>query len=138
MLFGAINFAAVAVCVVVALIVGALWHSPFLFGRLWMHAYGYTPEQMKTVARRTPTAYIVSTIGYFLMALVLSVLVIWTAADSLQRGLGLGFMVWVGFVANTGLIWNRFSDKPLTAWLIDSAFELVYLLFMGAVLAVWV
>jgi uncharacterized membrane protein (DUF485 family) len=138
MLFGAINFVAVAVCVVVALVVGALWHSPFLFGHLWMRAYGYTPEQMKTVARRTVPAYVVSAFGYFLMALVLSVLVIWTAADNLDRGLGLGFMVWVGFVANTGLIWNRFSDKPLAAWLIDSAFELVYLLFMGAVLAVWV
>lgn len=138
MLFGAINYWAVVVCVVVAMAVGALWHSPFLFGGIWMKAYGYSHEEMNAMRRRALPAYLISAVGYLLMALVMSVLVIWTAADTLSRGLGLGLMVWMGFVANTGLIGNRFSDKPLAAWLVDSIWELAYLLFMGGLLAAWV
>ena len=36
---------------------GALWYSPFLFGRLWVKAHGYTPEQlvaMRAGAARSP------------------------------------------------------------------------------------
>ncbi|MEJ2106748.1 MAG: DUF1761 domain-containing protein [Acidiferrobacteraceae bacterium] len=135
--FGLINYAAVAVCVVVAMAVGALWHSPFLFGRIWMKAYGYSPEEAAAMRRRALPAYLISAASYLLMSLALSVLAIWGGYDTWAKGLQLGLMVWVAIVAPTGLINNRFSDKPLAAWLIDSAWEFLYLLFMGGLLAAW-
>ena len=45
--------------------------------------------------------------------------------------------MWLGFVAPTSLTANMFSDKSLSAWLIDGGYQLCYLLLMGVILGSW-
>ncbi|MBT8100109.1 MAG: DUF1761 domain-containing protein [Gammaproteobacteria bacterium] len=52
-------------------------------------------------------------------------------------GLLLGFMVWLGFVAPTGLAVNLFSTRPIASWTIDAGFQLIALLIAATVFAVW-
>ena len=40
-------------------------------------------------------------------------------------------------VATIGLTGNRFSQKPIAAWVIDAGYQLAYLLIMAVVLTLW-
>lgn len=139
-MFGAqINFLAVVAASVATFLVGALWYSPILFGKLWMKAHGYTSEQLKEMQKTAAPAYLTSFVCYLFMAVVFSVLLsyVYPETSSAAKGLQLGFLLWLGFAATIGLTANMFSDKPLSTYLIDVAYQLVYLLIMGAILGGW-
>lgn len=138
-MFGAqINFLAVAASAVAAFLVGMLWYSPILFGKLWMKAHGYTSEKLKEMQKTATPAYITSFVCYLVMGVVFSVLLSYVYPDvSAVKGLQLGFLIWLGFAATIGLTGNMFSEKPLSTYLIDVAYQLVYLLIMGAILGGW-
>ena len=132
-----INFLAVLVAALATFFIGALWYLPLLFGKLWMKTHGYTHEKMQEMQKTAMRAYAVSLFCYLVMATVLVMLVGMTNATTVSQGMGLGFLCWLGFAAIIGLTANMFSEKPLSTYLIDAGYQLVYLLAMGAILAVW-
>jgi len=139
-MFGAINFLAVTAAAVATFLVGALWYSPILFGKLWMKAHGYSEEKVKEMQKTATQAYITSFVCYLVMAVVFSVLMSYVYPDNTAtatKGLQLGFLMWLGFAATIGLTANMFSEKSLSTYLIDVVYQLVYLLIMGAILGGW-
>ncbi len=139
-MFGAqINFLAVTTSAIATFLVGALWYSPALFGKLWMKAHGYTEEKVKEMQKTVAPAYITCFVCYLVMGVVFSVLLsyVYPEAPSAAKGLQLGFLFWLGFAATIGLTANMFSEKSLSTYLIDVAYQLVYLLIMGAILGAW-
>ena len=132
-----INFLAVVVAAVATFVIGALWYSPLLFGKQWMKAHGYTPEKLKEMQKSAMRAYAVSFVCYLVMATVLGVLTAMTNTYTAKGGAWLGLLCWLGFAATIGLTSNMFSEKPLSTYLIDAGYQLVYLLAMGAIIAVW-
>ncbi len=133
-----VNILAVLVAAVATFALGAIWYSPVLFAKQWMHAQGYTPEKLEAMKQKGVTrAYIVSVLCYLVMAYVLALLASYTQAATVAQGLWLGFLIWLGFAATIGLTGNMFSEKPISAWVIDAGYQLAYLLFMGVLLAVW-
>ncbi len=129
-----VNYLAVVVAALATMLIGALWYSPLLFGKVWMTAHGYSQEQMQKKAGR---AYIVSLFCYAAMALVLAVLVSYVGVSTAPQGAFLGFLVWVGFLATLGLTAHVFSEKPLSTYLIDTGYQLTYAVAMGVILAAW-
>ncbi len=129
-----INYLAVGVAALAPIIIGALWYSPLLFGNLWLKAHGFSAEQMRKTAGR---AYVVSLFCYVMMAFVLAVLVSYAGVSTVLQGALLGFLVWIGFLATLGLTAHVFSEKPLSTYLIDAGFQLVYAVVMGVILAAW-
>lgn len=128
---------AVLAAAVAAFCLGALWYSPLLFARLWMRAHSYTDEVLAEIKKDAPKAYFLAFVCYLVMALVLSAILSYARVDSMVEGAWLGFLCWAGFVATTGMVGNLFSAKPFSAFLIDSGYQLAYLLAMGAILAFW-
>ena len=49
----------------------------------------------------------------------------------------LGAIIWVAFAGTTGLMTNMYSNKPIALFLIDGGYQLVYMMVMGGILAVW-
>jgi hypothetical protein len=132
-----INFLAVVVSAVATFIIGALWYSPILFGKLWMKAHAYTEEKLKEMQKGVMRAYAVSFVCYLVMAAVLSGLMGLTNTATATGGMWIGFLCWLGFAATIGLTANMFSEKSLSTYLIDVGYQLVYLLVMGAILGAW-
>jgi hypothetical protein len=132
-----INFVAVFIAALSTFAVGALWYSPLAFGKLWLEIHGYDQEKMKELQASAGRSYAVSFLCYLLMALVLSILVGLTGVATFVQGMWLGTLVWAGFAFTIGLTGNMFSDKPLSAFLIDTGYQLVYLNIMGGILAAW-
>jgi len=131
------NYLAVIVAALAAFALGALWYSPALFAKQWMKAHGYSEEKLKEMQKSANKAYAVSVVCYLVMAAVLSVLMSYTGATTAAQGIRIGFLAWLGFAATLGLTANMFSEKPLSTYLIDAGYQLVYLLIMGAILGAW-
>ncbi len=129
-----INYLAVGVAAAATIFIGALWYSRLLFGKLWVKAHGYSEEKVKQMAGR---GFIVSLLCYVVMAFVLAVFVSYAGVSTVLQGAFLGFLVWIGFLATLGLTAHMFSEKPLSTYLIDAGYQLVYVVVMGVILAAW-
>jgi len=129
-----INWLALIVAALVRMVVGALWYAPFAFGKPWMRLVGCSPEEMKA---GMPKALAVDAIGSFIMAFVLVHAVHYAGAASAGQGAAVGFFNWLGFIAVTTLAASVYEKRPLRLFLINNGFQLVSLLLMGAIVAVW-
>lgn len=129
-----INLFAAAAAAIVSLGIGALWYSPVMFGRAWATANGYTREKLEFFKTNLGRIYLSSFIAYVATAVVLSILMVRLDMTSVGGGMAVGVMCWFGFVAAIGLTANMFSDRPLMAYAIDTGYQLVYLVSMGALL----
>jgi hypothetical protein len=127
----------VVVSALAVFVIGALWYSPALFGKQWVKAHGYTEEKIQQMRAGASRAYAVSFVCYLVMAVAMSILIGRIGVTMLQGGVKLGALIGVGFAATNGLTANMFSEKPLSTWLIDASYQIVYLMVMGAILAVW-
>jgi len=132
-----INYLAVGVAALAVLVLGALWYSPLLFGDVWVRAHGYTPEQVAEMQKSGLKTFGLAGVCYLVMGAVLSVLMGKAGVASVGAGVRLSVLCWVGFAATLGLTAHLFSDTPLTVYFIDTAYQLAYLVVMGAILSAW-
>ncbi len=132
-----VNIPAVLVSAVAAFALGALWYSPVLFAKQWMKAQGHTPEKLEAMKKGMARAYGVSFVCFLVTAAAMALLIGRLGIGSVLGGIKLGVLCWVGFAATVGLTANMYSDKPLSAYLIDAGYQLVYMVIMGIILALW-
>lgn len=132
-----INYLAVVVAAVVGFAIGGLWYSPLLFAKQWVKAHGYTEEQVKEMQKGAGKAYAISIACQLLIALAIAVLVSYLHLYVCVKGLKLGFLIWAGFAFPLGLMATMFTDKRIAVFWIDTGYQLVYLLIMGSIIAVW-
>jgi hypothetical protein len=70
-------------------------------------------------------------------AFVLGKIVAISTIHSPVYGMKLGFAVWLGFVTTVQLTNALFSRQPNKLYLINTGYQLVCYLAMGAILAAW-
>jgi hypothetical protein len=128
---------AIVVAVFATFALGALWYSPLLFGKLWVKAHGYTPDKLVQMRAGAARAYGVSLVCYAVMAICLAHLIARLGIADAAAAAQLGALCWAGFAATLGLTANMFSEKPLSTWLIDTGFQLVAIVAMCLLLALW-
>jgi hypothetical protein len=128
---------AVMLAAVAAFVIGFLWYSPFLFGNLWVQGHGYTPEQLAAMQTTVGRTYGIMFLCLIVSGVVLSLLLHLSATADAAGGARLGFLGWLGFAATTGLSGNLFGLAPLSLYAIDTAYQLVYFVAMGAILGYW-
>lgn len=135
--FSNVNWLAVVVCVVVAMISGFIWYHPAVFFKPWWRGIG--KEGMET-GNPNPMIYVFTILAAFVeavsVALLLNVMDV-MGSNTVAGGLGAGFMLWLGFVAPTNLVNKLFAGHGFTVWAIEAGNHLLNLLLFGAILAVW-
>src|SRR5262245_13708559 len=127
----------VLVSAVAVFVLGALWYSPVLFGRAWVRAHGYTDEKLAGMRATAGKAYAVSFVCYVVMAAAMSFLIGRMDITMIKGGVKLGAVLGFGFAATIGLTANMFSERRLSAWLIDAGYQVAYLILMGVILVAW-
>lgn len=129
-----INYLALVVAAVARFLFGWLWYSPLLFGRSWMALTNCDPEEMK---RRMPVLAAADLISNFVMAFVLVHAVHYAGANGAGQGAAVGFFNWLGFIATVMLMMILYEKRPAKLFWINSGFQLISLLIMGVIVAVW-
>lgn len=129
------SYLAVLVASVVAFVIGFLWYSPLLFGRIWIKLMGFSKNEIRKAKNKNMTLVMIlgflSTVvmAYFLNYLINSL----GYTDAVSGGL-IGFIVWLGFLATTMLGSVLWEGKPFSLYLINTTHHLVNYVVMGAIL----
>jgi hypothetical protein len=133
-----VNHVAVLLAAGVHVLVGTLWYSPLLFQKSWLSALKLTRERLSAEQKRTfATTLTFAALGSLLLAYALAYLLEFTGAHRVTEALTLGFVVWAGIIVTTGSNGVLFENRSLTAFWINAGYELVAVLLMLVLLAVW-
>jgi hypothetical protein len=138
--FMGLNVWAVLVCALATMVVGFLWYSPMLFANSWMKLMGYDPNDKAKIAEMQKSAgpsYALSLIASLLSAAVLAKLITISTVHSPLHGIKIALAVWLGFVTTVQLTNALFSRQPARLYAINTGYQLVCYVVMGAILAVW-
>lgn len=127
----------ILVAALAAFLLGALWYSPLLFAKAWVKSHGYSEEKLKQMQAKAGRTYAVSIVCFILMGYVLHILLSRLGAHTAGSGAAWGMHIWLGFALPIGLMANLYSDKSFLTFLIDTGYQLAFLLAMGAILAGW-
>jgi uncharacterized protein DUF1761 len=134
---GSINYLAVLVAGAATFLLGGLWYT-VLFGKLWQRLHGYSEEKLKELqAKMSPPLFFGGMIVcYLVLAFVVAVLITTFKVDSIYDGAVLGALLWL-VAAAIGMTGHLASGKRFGIFLIDTSFQLIYLVMMGALLGAW-
>lgn len=129
-----INWLAVIAAAVSTFVIGGLWYSPILFGKVWMKANGFSEEQLSGGS----PAIIFGVSGLFALVMAANL-----AAFLNFDGLTLGFAVGAGVAAGLGFaamglgIVALFERRNFTYILINGGYLTVAFAVMGLIIGVW-
>ncbi len=129
-----INWLAVIVAAIIRMVVGTIWYSPIGFVKPWQQLTGVTPEKMQAGLGK---AIGVDAVMSLVMAFILLHAVTYAGATSLVLGGAVGALSWLGFVLTTFLALWAYENRPLKLIAINTGHNLIAMVLMGAVLAVW-
>jgi hypothetical protein len=138
--FDGINFWAVLVCAIATMVIGFIWYSPILFAPPWMRLMGIDPNDKAKLAELQKGAgktYAISFVASVVSAVVLAKIIVVTTVITIPYGMKIGFAVWLGFVTTVQLTGALFSKQPGKLYLINTGYQLLCYLAMGAILAKW-
>lgn len=130
-----INLVAALVAGVINMVIGALWYSPALFGKMWMKEMGMKPED--GMAKNMGQAYGITFIGALIMAYVTALVLGYTGVGTMTEGLMMALWLWFGFAVTLPLNDVVFGKKSWNLYFVNVFYYLVVLAINGALLASW-
>ena len=138
----AINWLAVLASSIASFVIGFLWYSPVLFAKPWTALMGIdtsdpakVKEMQKEAGPMYGQAFVMTVISATFLAIVITRMLV--PPDDLLRGLKIAFGVWFGFVMTVQYTNALFTKKPRQLFLIDTGYQLVCYLVMGAIITKW-
>ena len=135
-----VNLWAVLVAAVATMPLGFLWYSPMLFANPWMKLMGYDPNDKAKIAEMQKSAgrsYALAFVASGLSAAVLGKIIAIASVHSVLYGMKFGFAMWLGFVTTVQLTNAVFSRQPWKLYAINTGYQLVCYLAMGAIMGAW-
>lgn len=130
------NLVAIFVAALVGFMLGGLWYT-LLFGKQWAAAHAFPPEKLAELKANAPRIYGISFVAMLVMSAVLSIILNHIGAHHWQSGALWGAHIWLGFAATIGLMANLYTGKEFSIFLIDTGYQLLFLVVMGAILGAW-
>ena len=140
MLFMGVNIWAVLASAVATMVLGFLWYSPVLFAKPWTTLMGYDPndkEKLAEMQKSAGPAYGMSLVASILSAFVLGKIITLTHIASVPYGMKIGMAVWLAFVTTVQLTNALFSKQPFKLYMINTGYQLLCYLAMGAIMGGW-
>lgn len=136
-----INYGAVLVAGIVAMVLGWLWYGP-LFGKAWITMMGWTSESMEAAKKNgMALQYSLMFVGSLVMAFVLDHSLIFAVGYLHMGGIAgalMGaFWNWLGFIAPVLLGSVLWEGKSWKLWWLNAGYYLVSLALMSIVLIMW-
>lgn len=136
-----INLLPVIAAAIVNMIIGMLWYSPNVLGKMWIRSMasgaGKTQEEFRKSATSNPLIYVFNTIASLVFAYVMAHIMKFASISSFGNGVLIGFWVWLGFVVTTVLPGYLYESRPKILYLIFIFYQLVAICLMGGLLAIW-
>ena len=131
----ALNWVAVAVASVVAMVVGFVWYARGVFGKPWMKSIGLTDKDLKNADMIRPMILMV--VATVVSVIAIGVLVQVLALSTIWQGATFGILVALALIGTNKVMQAQFEQQPLAYNVITTGADVVSLALVGAILAVW-
>ena len=130
-----LNLFAVVVAALGSFLLGGLWYSPVLFGKLWMKEAGYDESQQGHPGKVFGFAFLFSLVAAWAVARVCTD---WFGVDfGLHEALHVALMGGIGMVAACFGVNYQFAQNSFKLWLIDSGYHVAQFCVFALVLGLW-
>jgi drug/metabolite transporter (DMT)-like permease len=128
-----LNYLAILVAALSTFLIGGLWYSPAVFGKIWMRENGFTEEGMKrsNMVKIFGLAFLLGLIAAVNLAMFLG-----EESDPMM-GAFYGFLAGFGWVATFVGTHYLFERKSFTLFLINAGYSVVALTVMGLIIGSW-
>jgi len=129
-----VNYWSVLLASVSYLIIGSLWYSPLLFGKLWIKLNGFCDEDLKS---EKPMWLIL--LLSFLSAAVASFVISAVLGNRASADFGaiIGAIIAICWISMSKLTDVLFENRPVKLFLLHAGFDLVSFMVMGAIVGYW-
>lgn len=143
--FNAINWLAVAACVLASMVIGGVWFGPKTFFPMWWKAIGKGDPSTSAGQDMSGSlgmglvwggVIFASFVQAVFMALMVNALGSLSGGVTLGSGALTGFLLWLGLVGPSSLTNKLFADR-LKAWVLEQGNHLITLVVMGAIIGAW-
>ena len=126
-----LNWAGIFLAALSSFLIGGLWYSPVLFGKVWMAENKFTPEEIQQGGRLRifSLSFIFSLIMSFNLAMFLN-----ESQTTPLWGMTAGFLAGFGWVTMSIFIIGLFERKSLRYLLIHAGYVTISLMIMGLIL----
>ena len=128
-----LNYLAILAATAASFVLGGLWYSPVLFGKIWMVETGITEEsaQQRNMVKVFGLAILATLIVAFNLAAFLG------PEASFTSGAFYGFLAGAGWVAMAFAINDLFEGRTLRLFAINAGYHTLSFTLMGAIIGVW-
>lgn len=126
------NYMLLGVIVLLHQVLGIIWYSPLLFGRYWQSNIGVDINQLNAYIGVTP--FFISILCSLLFCVVMHRLIILTETKSIEDGVKLAVLLWVGITFTT--IGVHYSFLGLSNIIfVDAGKDFIAMIMAGGILA---
>ena len=132
--FSSINYLAVLVAALSTFILGGLWYSPMLFGKVWMRVNNFNDADLLTFSKARMFGW--SFVFSLIMALNLAMFLAGPETNAVW-GMTAGALAGFGWVAMAIAVVGLFENKSWTYILINGGYMTVAFVVMGAIIGAW-
>jgi hypothetical protein len=129
-----LNWLAIIVAALANFLVGGLWYSPLLFGKLWMKENNFTEEELRK--GNMPKIFGLTFVFSFVMAFNLA-MYLNDAGTTASWGAIAGFLAGFGWVAMAILVIGQFERKSTKYMLIHAGYVTISFILMGLIIGAW-
>lgn len=129
-----LNWPAIIVAALANFLVGGLWYSPLLFGKLWMKENNFTEEEVQK--GNMPKIFGLTFVFSFVMAFNLA-MYLNDAGTTASWGAIAGFLAGFGWVAMAIFVIGQFERKSTKYMLIHAGYVTISFILMGLIIGAW-
>ena len=128
-----INHIAVLVCAVMSLVIGGLWWSSLLFGKVWQRETGLSDEQLEQMnpAKTFGLTFVLAYLASYNLAFFLG-----DTGTTWKWGIAAGLLAAFWAIAMYVII-SLFEQRTLKHILINCGYITVYFAVIGFILGIW-
>lgn len=128
-----LNYLAIVVAALSTFLIGGLWYSPAVFGKIWMKENGFTEERLKggNMAMIFGLAFVLGLIAAINLAMFMG------PENDPAMGALWGFLAGAGWVATFVGTHYLFERRSFKLFLINAGYSIVALTIMGVIIATW-
>ncbi len=131
-----LHWPAIVVAMIASFLFEAGWYSYFMTP--WLIGVGRTSEWMHEYSgMMPPVQYAIAMLCSLIAAAVLSLAIQVSGEQTLLRGIKVGAVLWLGFIATSWATEYAFEVRSLEIFAINTGAWLANLVIMGAIVGAW-
>lgn len=129
-----LNWWAVLIAAFTNFMLGGLWYSPIMFGKIWQSENRLSDEELQkgNMAKIFGFSFIWSLVMSFNLGMFLN-----DSNTDITWGLAAGFLAGFGWVASAIFIIGLFERKSMAYMLINAGYMILSFLLMGLIIGGW-